>query len=172
MEPRGSSVRNGDKAADERGGGNYPKCRLGRPRTRTWAFIAGGVALRAIRPREVQHKQEDVYAEEILRLGGSRRVFSLGRLSQHCGPADNPPAPFGSRWRRSRRAGSVRRPIRLRGAQEQHAWRDIAPATPPPARKVPAESVLIPVLEIILTSNTSWRRRRINQIAKEGLLVK
>ncbi|KAH8648254.1 hypothetical protein BGZ61DRAFT_488071 [Ilyonectria robusta] len=86
MQPQGSpklascsSVRNSDEAADEGGDRKHPKRRLGRPRTRTQAFIAGGVALRAIQLRKIQHKQEDIHTKETLRPGGGRGALSPGR---------------------------------------------------------------------------------------------
>ncbi|KAH7117230.1 hypothetical protein B0J13DRAFT_533028 [Dactylonectria estremocensis] len=85
-EPRGGGTQKGHEPADD--GGKHPKRRTGRPRTRTQAFIAGGVALRAIRPREVQHEQEDAHAEETLRPGGGRGVLGPGRHRSGLGGAD------------------------------------------------------------------------------------
>ncbi|KAH6874269.1 hypothetical protein B0T10DRAFT_552895 [Thelonectria olida] len=169
-EHRGGGTQKGHEPADE--GGIHPKRRPGRPRTRNQASIAGGVALRAIRPREVQHEQEEAHTEETLRPGGGRGGFGPGRAGLRRGPADTPPAPFGSRRRGSRRAESARRPARPGGAQEQQAWRHIAPATSPMVREILAESVPVPELETTSTSNASRRRRRTNQIAREGPPVK
>lgn len=168
MEPRGGGMRNGGEASDEGGGGSHPKRRRGRPKTRTQAFVARGVALRAIRPREVQHEQEGAHAEEILRVGGGQGVLGPGRVSLHRELADTPPASFGSRRRGPRRGGSVRRPARPGGAQEQHAWRDIAPAMSPPVGEVPSVSIPVPELGITSTSNACRRRRRTNQVARDG----
>lgn len=116
MEPRGGGMRNGGEASAEGGGGSHPKRRRGRPKTRTQAFAAREVALRAIRPREVQNEQENAHAEETLRAGGGQGVLGPGRVRLHRELADTPPAPFGSRRRRSRRGGSIRRPARPGGA--------------------------------------------------------
>ncbi|KAH6983691.1 hypothetical protein BKA56DRAFT_615638 [Ilyonectria sp. MPI-CAGE-AT-0026] len=88
IEPRGGGMRNGGEASDEGGGGSHPKRRRRRPKTRTQAFVARGVALRAIRPREVQHEQEGAHAEETLRVGGGQGVLGPGRHRSGPGGAD------------------------------------------------------------------------------------
>jgi hypothetical protein len=114
----------------------------------------------------------------MLQPGGLLSYCSGGvdpvRAGLHRGPADTPPAPFGSRQRGSRRTGSARRPMRQGGAQEQQARRNITPVTSSSVREVLVESgsVPIPEQEIILTSNGSRQRKRMTQVAREEPQVK